>query len=140
PKIDRIVFSKNTALRLVVSTFSTSTVLSGSADRMSTFLLAGPPPPGPPRLWQATQELSLKTGPRPSPPWLRGSLGSHSRRKSSRPSASSSAEGVFGAPGSAAESRPGDVARLIVETAAQAHRDNAREILLCVRMIFLLRG
>ena len=52
---------------------------------MSTFLLAGPAPPGPPPLWQETHEESLNTGPRPSPPWLLGSAGVHSRRNSSRP-------------------------------------------------------
>src|SRR5262249_17855701 len=55
------------------------------AVMMSMFLLAGPPPPEPPWLWQATHELSLNTGPRPSPPCERGSLGNHSRLNSSLP-------------------------------------------------------
>src|SRR5262245_31326232 len=54
---------------------------------MSTFLLAGPPPPMPPKLWHAAHELSLNTGPRPSPPFARASWGSHSRVNNSLPSA-----------------------------------------------------
>src|SRR6516165_3697065 len=66
----------------------------GNAEMISTFLLLGPPPPGPPVLWQATQEVSLYTGPSPSPPWLRESPGIHSRRNNSRPSASFSPDGL----------------------------------------------
>src|ERR1700733_15175711 len=51
------------------------------ALRISMFLLTGPAPPLPPELWQATQDVSLYTGPSPSPPWLRGSFGNHSRLK-----------------------------------------------------------
>src|SRR5438477_642350 len=43
-----------------------------------------PPPPTPPWKWQATQDLALNTGPKPSP-WASGSLGCQSCSNSSRP-------------------------------------------------------
>src|SRR5712691_571632 len=56
-----------------------------NAVTISTFLLDGPPPPMPPKLWHATHELSLNIGPKPSPPCERLSPGIHSRTNSSCP-------------------------------------------------------
>src|SRR6516165_11746668 len=64
-----------------------SPVISSPTALMSwTFIPEVPAPPGPPRPWQAAYEVALYTGPSPSPPWQRGSLGVHSRLKSSSPS------------------------------------------------------
>ena len=68
-----------------------------TAEMMSTFLLAGPAPPEAPALWQATHDESLKTGPSPSPPWLRASPLTHSRWNSSLPRRIGSSAGASAA-------------------------------------------
>ena len=62
------------------------------AVTISMFLSIVPAPPDPPRLWQATHDGPLKTGPRPSPPWLRGSSFTQTRSNNSRPSRSDVSE------------------------------------------------
>ena len=72
---------------------------AGDAVTITTFLFSGPAPPGVPRLWQATHEVSLYTGPRPSPPWPRGSSESHSRANRTSPRPASPSEEPLGRAG-----------------------------------------
>ncbi len=73
----------------------------------------GPPPPGPPSRWQSKHEFALNTGPSPSPPWHRGSSGTHRRSKSARPRSTCSASDTLSAtsPGVVVSSGPGSGAR-----------------------------